>query len=232
MPSFLLKLSGEALGAGSQGIAPPTLDKYCADLRNAQSSGAQIAVVLGGGNIFRGGELAAVGLDRVTGDRMGMLATVINGLAMSDGLRRAGVSCELFAAGGVTGMVAAYERDAAVRAMAEGRVVILTGGTGNPYFTTDTAACLRGIELGVDAVVKATNVDGVYSADPKTDSAAERFEHITYDEVLRRELGVMDLTAIVLCKENAMPLIVCDIDAPNALTMVAEGRTIGTRITA
>ena len=163
---------------------------------------------------------------------MGMLATVINGLAFGDALQRAGVDCALFAAVGIAGVVEGYERDAALRALRAGRVVILTGGTGNPYFTTDTAACLRGIELGVEMVVKATNVDGVYSADPRIDANAQRFACITYDEVLDRALGVMDLTAIVLCKENAMPLVVCDINMPNALARVAGGEALGTRITA
>ncbi|MEM9622668.1 MAG: UMP kinase [Pseudomonadota bacterium] len=231
MTALLLKLSGEALGGENGfGIEPDILRQLTRDIGALIDAGSKVAVVLGGGNIFRGQALAANGLDRVAGDRMGMLATVMNGLACSDFLHQAGVANQVYSAVGISGVVAGYDRNIARAAMQRGEVVILCGGTGNPYFTTDTAACLRGIELGVDVVVKATNIDGVYNADPKVDPDATRFDTITYDEVVRRELAVMDLTAIVLCKENDMPLVVCDINAPNALVEIARGSTVGTRV--
>ena len=161
---------------------------------------------------------------------MGMLATVMNGLALNDFLRRRGIVSQLFSAVPMPGMVEGYNRDTAKAAMQNGAVVILTGGTGNPFFTTDTAACLRAVELGVDAILKATNVDGVYSSDPKKDASALRFEHITYNEVLERELAVMDLTAIVLCKENDLPLVVFDSSESRSLTRIAAGDHVGTRV--
>ena len=231
MTCYLLKLSGEALGGDAGvGIEPSVLKHYCDEIEAAVREGIQLAVVLGGGNLFRGSHLAQAGMDRVIGDRMGMLATVMNGLALNDFLQRRGIASKLFSAVPMAGMVDGYQRDLARDAMHRGDVVILTGGTGNPFFTTDTAACLRAVELGVDAVLKATNVDGVYSADPRKDSAAVRFEHITYQEVLERELAVMDLTAIVLCKENALPLIVFDASESRTLTRLAAGEQVGTRV--
>ena len=170
LPAFLLKLSGEALGGeAGVGIEPEILKHYCDEIEAAHREGIKLAVVLGGGNLFRGAHLAAAGMDRVIGDRMGMLATVMNGLALNDFLRRRGIASQLFSAVPMPGMVEVYNRDTAKAAMQNGAVVILTGGTGNPFFTTDTAACLRAVELGVDAILKATNVDGVYSSDPKKD---------------------------------------------------------------
>ena len=231
MTRYLLKLSGEALGGDAGvGIEPSVLKHYCDEIETAVREGIQLAVVLGGGNLFRGAHLAQAGMDRVVGDRMGMLATVMNGMALNDFLQRRGISSKLFSAISMAGMVDGYQRDLARDAMHRGDVVILTGGTGNPFFTTDTAACLRGVELGVDAVLKATNVDGVYSADPRKDSAAVRFERITYQEVLEQELAVMDLTAIVLCKENALPLIVFDASESRTLTRLAAGERVGTRV--
>ena len=231
MTRYLLKLSGEALGGDAGvGIEPSVLKHYCDEIEAAVREGIQLAVVLGGGNLFRGAHLAQAGMDRVVGDRMGMLATVMNGLALNDFLQRRGIASKLFSAIPMAGMVDGYQRDLARDAMHRGDVVILTGGTGNPFFTTDTAACLRGVELGVDAVLKATNVDGVYSADPRKDSAAVRFERITYQEVLEQELAVMDLTAIVLCKENALPLIVFDASESRTLTRLAAGEEVGTRV--
>ncbi len=231
MSALLLKLSGEALGGDAGfGIEPAVLKKLCADINNMLVHGCQLAIVLGGGNIFRGQGLAENGLDRVAGDRMGMLATIMNGLAMQDFLHSDGIISRIFSAVPIPGLVAGYERNEAKEALQSGHVVILCGGTGNPYFTTDTAACLRGIELGVDRVVKATNIDGVYSADPKLDPGATKYTTITYDEVVARELGVMDLTAIVMCKENNMPLVVCDINAEDTLVKIARGEHVGTRV--
>ncbi len=231
MPAFLLKLSGEALGGETgAGIEPEVLKHYCDEIESAHRAGIKLAVVLGGGNLFRGAHLAAAGMDRVVGDRMGMLATVMNGLALHDFLRRRGISSRLYSAVAMPGMVEGYNRDTARMAMRQGEVVILTGGTGNPFFTTDTAACLRGVELGVDAILKATNVDGVYSADPKTDPSAVLFQQISYNEVLAQELSVMDLTAIVMCKENNLPLVVFDSSESQTLTRIASGDQVGTRV--
>lgn len=233
MPRLLLKLSGEALGGESGfGLAPEVLTRIGDDIRQVVSHGVELAIVLGGGNLFRGQHLAASGMDRVVGDRMGMLATVMNGLAMGDFLRQAGVSNQLFSSVAMPGIAPGYNRDEARRVMSDGHVAILSGGTGNPFFTTDTAACLRGVELGADAVLKATNVDGVYDADPKQDATAIKYATVTYDEVLQRELKVMDLTAIVLCKENDMPLVVFDMLKPGALVEIANGGTVGTRVVA
>jgi len=230
---LLLKLSGEALGGDSGfGLSPDVLGDLCEDLRGLVQQGVELGLVVGGGNLFRGQHLAAAGMDRVIGDRMGMLATVMNGLALGDFLNQAGVDTQLYSSAAIAGIAPAYNRDLARRDMSDGKVVILSGGTGNPFFTTDTAACLRGIELGVDAVLKATNVDGVYDADPKTNADAKKFDTITYDEVLARGLGVMDLTAIVLCRENAMPLVVFDMLDRGALQAIARGESPGTRVIA
>ena len=171
-------------------------------------------------------------MDRVVGDRMGMLATVMNGLAMGDFLTQAGVPNSLYSSVAIAGIARGYNRDDARADMASGRVAVLSGGTGNPFFTTDTAACLRGVELGVDVVLKATNVDGVYDSDPKQNPDAQKFDTISYTEVLHRELGVMDLTAIVLCKENDMPLVVFDMLESGALAAIASGAKVGTRVVA
>lgn len=231
MPTYLLKLSGEALGGEAGfGIEPDILRQVCSDILAARDAGTQLAVVLGGGNLFRGQTLAHNGLDRVVGDRMGMLATVMNGLAFGDFLSQAGVGNQVFSAAAIPGVTRGYNRDEARQVLDRGEVAVLTGGTGNPFFTTDTAACLRGIELGVDAVLKATNVDGVYDSDPKTNANAQRYDEISYQAVLDQELGVMDLTAIVLCKEHDMPLVVFDMHHPGNLVQIAKGGKVGTRV--
>lgn len=231
MPRFLLKLSGEALGgAAGFGIDPNVITEICGEIEAARSHGVKMAIVLGGGNVYRGAQLAKAGMDRVTGDRMGMLATVMNGLALADFLEARSIPTALFSAQAIAGTVAGYNRDEALAALALDKVVVLVGGTGNPLFTTDTAACLRAIELDADAVLKATTVDGVYTADPKSDPSATKYATVTYDEVLARELGVMDLAAIVLCKEHQMPLVVFDFAAQGALVDIANGATVGTRV--
>lgn len=231
MPRLLLKLSGEALGGDSgQGIDPAVLEHFCRQIQGAVDAGIELVVVLGGGNLFRGAALSAAGMDRVVGDRMGMLATVMNALALGDFLTRQGIANQVYSATGIPSIVPTYERDQALGAIAQGTVVILSGGTGNPLFTTDTAACLRGIELGADAVLKATNVDGVYSADPKKDPSATRYTRVTFDQVLEQQLGVMDLTAMVLCRDHAMPIVVFDVQKDGALLAISEGADIGTRV--
>ena len=231
MSRLLLKLSGESLGGTTgQGIEPDVLGHFCREIRIAVDAGIELGVVLGGGNLFRGAALSQAGMDRVVGDRMGMLATIMNALALGDFLTRAGIANNVFSASGLPGITPAYERDLALTAMSQGRVVILSGGTGNPFFTTDTAACLRGIELSTDAVLKATNVDGVYSADPKKDPNATRYSQITFDQVLEQQLSVMDLTAMVLCRENAMPVVVFDVNAEGALVAISRGEDVGTRV--
>ena len=176
------------------------LAHFCRQIKRAVDVGIELGVVLGGGNLFRGAALSEAGMDRVIGDRMGMLATIMNALALGDFLTREGVANQVYTATGIPGIAPAYERDQALERWSQGKVLILSGGTGNPLFTTDTAACLRGIELRTDAVLKATNVDGVYSADPKKDPSAVRYSRITFDQVLEQQLGVMDLTAMVLCR--------------------------------
>ncbi len=231
LPRLLLKLSGEALGGEAGfGLAPQVLVALCEDLQALVAQGTQLALVIGGGNLFRGQQLAAAGMDRVVGDRMGMLATVMNGLAVGDFLRQRGVEARVYCSVPIAGIAAGYDRDLADRDLAAGRVVILSGGTGNPFFTTDTAACLRAAELGVDAVLKATNVDGVYDADPKVHPDATRFDVLTFDDVLARGLGVMDLTAMVLCKENNLRLEVFDMLDRGALQAIARGESPGTRV--
>ncbi len=231
MPRLLLKLSGEALGGESgQGIEPAILDHFCHQIKHAIESGIELGVVLGGGNLFRGAALAEAGMDRVVGDRMGMLATVMNALALGDFLTRQGIGNQVYTATGIPGVAPAYERDQALADLKQGKVAILSGGTGNPLFTTDTAACLRGIELQADAVLKATNVDGVYSADPKLDPQAQRYRTISFDDVLAKQLAVMDLTAIVLCRDHQMPIVVFDVGADGALVAISEGADVGTRV--
>ena len=231
MPRLLLKLSGEALGGESgQGIDPVVLGHFCEQIKQAVTAGIELGVVLGGGNLFRGAALSQAGMDRVVGDRMGMLATIMNALALGDFLTREGIANQVYAATGIPGVAPTYERDQALENLKQGQVVILSGGTGNPLFTTDTAACLRGIELKADAVLKATNVDGVYSADPKVDPQARRYSTISFDDVLTKQLGVMDLTAMVLCRDHQMPVVVFDVSADGALVAISQGADIGTRV--
>ena len=228
---ILLKLSGEELmGDEGFGIDPKVLDRMALEIGQLVSIGIQVGLVIGGGNLFRGAALNAVGMDRVTGDHMGMLATVMNALAMRDALERTNISSHVMSAIQMSGVVEHYDRRRAIRYIKDGDVVIFAAGTGNPFFTTDSAACLRGIEIDADVVLKATKVDGVYSADPMLDPTAELYEHLTYDEVLNKKLGVMDLTAICLCREHNMPLRVFRMSKPGALLNLVVGGNEGTLI--
>jgi uridylate kinase len=230
---LLLKLSGEALaGEGGFGIDPAIVGRLCGEIAEVAAKGVEVGLVLGGGNLFRGAALQRAGLDRVTGDQMGMLATVMNGLAFRDLLSQAGVTALVYSAIELPGVADRFHRDKALLDLAEGRVAIFVAGTGNPFFTTDTAACLRGIEIGADAVLKATKVDGVYSADPLLNPEAERFDTLTYDQVLGRDLKVMDLTAICLCRDHGMPIVVFDMQAEGALTRLVNGEKVGTTVQA
>jgi len=232
MKRILLKLSGEALaGQEGFGIDPDVVGRIAREIEAVMRSGVEVAVVLGGGNLFRGAELQEAGMDRVTGDHMGMMATVMNALAFRDMVLNLGLGAQVFSALKIASIAAGYSRDAAVRAMQQGRVAIFAAGTGNPFFTTDSAACLRGIEIRADAVLKATKVDGVYSADPMKDPDATRFDKLTYDEVINRDLKVMDLTAFSLCRDHGMPLVVFDMNEPDALTRIVAGDRVGTLIT-
>lgn len=229
----LIKLSGESLGgATGSGIDASTLERIASEVADATSTGIGISVVIGGGNLFRGADasLGAVGLGRVTGDHMGMLATLMNALALRDVLEARGTSAAVLSSHPVATVVDGYSVRTSLEHLAAGRVVIHAGGTGNPLFTTDTAACLRGIETGADLVVKATKVDGVYSADPVADPNAVRFEELTYMDVIERRLGVMDLTAVTLCEEHDLPVVIFDITAAGALTNILRGAKVGTRI--
>ena len=227
----LLKLSGEALmGEHDFGIDPKVLDRMALDIGSLIGIGVQVGLVVGGGNLFRGAALNAAGMDRVTGDHMGMLATVMNGLAMRDALERSNIRTRVMSAIPMSGIVEHYDRRRAVRDLKDCDVVIFCAGTGNPFFTTDSAACLRGIEIEADAVLKATKVDGVYSADPYKDPTAEKYDRLTYDEVLDKKLGVMDLTAICLARDHGMPLRVFDMNRSGALTRIVTGESEGTLI--
>lgn len=228
---LLLKMSGEALmGDGDFGIDSATLARYAADIAELAGKGIQVGVVIGGGNIFRGAGLAGGGFDRVRGDHMGMLATVMNSLAMQDQLSKLNIDARTLSAFRIDTVCESYSRDAAVAHLEAGRVAIMAAGTGNPYFTTDSAASLRAIEIGADLMIKATKVDGVYSADPKKDPSAEFYATLTYDQVLEQGLGVMDATAVVLCKENNMPLRVMNINEQGALARLVSGESVGTLV--
>jgi uridylate kinase len=228
---ILLKLSGEALmGTEGFGIDPKVLDRMSLELGQLIGIGVQIGLVIGGGNLFRGAALHAVGMDRVTGDHMGMLATVMNALAMRDSLERSNIQTRVMSAITMEGVTEHYDRRKAMRYLAGGDVVIFSAGTGNPFFTTDTAACLRGIEMEADLVLKATKVDGVYNADPMKDPNAERFDTLTYDQVLDLKLEVMDLTAICLIRDHKMPLRVFNMNKPGALLNAVVGSAEGTLI--
>jgi len=225
---IVLKLSGEAL-AGSQGygIDPPVLDRIGEEVREVVDLGVQIAIVIGGGNIFRGVAASAVGMDRATADYMGMLATIINALALQDALEKAGVQTRVLSAIEMRAVAEPYIRRRAIRHLEKGRVVIFAAGTGNPFFTTDTAGALRAVEIGADAIIKATKVDGVYSADPKLDPAAKRIDRLTYIEVLNRGLGVMDTTAISLCMDNKLPIVVFDLMRAGNIKRIVLGEPVG-----
>jgi uridylate kinase len=224
----LLKLSGEALvGPKNFGIDYGTIESICRQVADIKSLGIELAIVVGGGNIFRGLEVSKYGLDRVTADNMGMLATVINALALQDNLERLGVYTRVMSAIRIESFAEPYIRRRAIRHMEKGRVVIFAAGTGNPYFSTDTAAALRAQEVHADVLIKATNVDGVYTADPKTNPDAELIPRVTYTDVLHKELRVMDLTAITLCKDNGTPVIVFNLNRPGNLKKVIMGEAIG-----
>ncbi|OGT57431.1 MAG: UMP kinase [Gammaproteobacteria bacterium RIFCSPHIGHO2_12_FULL_42_10] len=227
----LVKLSGEALqGDHLFGIDASRLARIAQEIANAVESNAQIALVIGGGNLIRGADLSATGFDRITGDQMGMLATVINGLALRDALEKKGVPATLMSAFGVAGVADQYDRYRVQALLQEGRVVILSGGTGNPLVTTDSAAALRGIEIGADIVVKATKVDGVYDRDPIKDPTASRYQKLNYNDVISQRLGVMDLTAILLCQDHGLPIRVCNMNKQNALKRIVMGEEVGTLI--
>lgn len=228
---ILLKLSGESLmGRQGYGIDPERLNEYARQITEIVNQGVEVGIVIGGGNIFRGLQGAAKGFDRVKGDQMGMLATVINSLALSSALEDAGQKAEVFTAINMYPIGKHYNNRAAISAMESGTVAIMAGGTGNPFFTTDTGAALRGVEIGADAMFKGTRIDGVYTADPEKDPTATKFDKITYDEVLARGLRVMDLTATALCKENNLPIVVFDMDTPGNLAKVIAGEPIGTLV--
>jgi uridylate kinase len=229
----LLKLSGEALmGDLDYGIEPKVIQRIAAEIATARNSGVEIAIVIGGGNIFRGAGLSRAGMDRVTGDYMGMLATVMNALAIQDALESLDVYARVMSALQINEVCEDYIRRRAVRHLEKGRVVILAAGTGNPFFTTDTAASLRAIEIGADVLLKATKVDGVYDADPVSNPDAKRFETVSYDQVLSDKLSVMDATAIVMCRDNNLPLRIFDLTQENALVQAMSGAKIGTVVTA
>ena len=228
---ILLKLSGEELmGEEGFGIDPKVLDRMALEIGQLVGIGVQVGLVIGGGNLFRGAALNAAGMDRVTGDHMGMLATVMNALAMRDALERTNISSHVMSSIPMSGVVEHYDRRRAIRYIKDGDVVIFAAGTGNPFFTTDSAACLRGIEIDADVVLKATKVDGVYSADPMLEPSAELYTHLTYDQVLDKKLGVMDLTAICLCREHNMPLRVFRMSKQGALLNLVVGGAEGTLI--
>jgi len=228
---ILLKLSGEALtGSEDFGIDPKVLDRMALEIGQLVGIGVQVGLVIGGGNLFRGAILSAAGMDRVTGDHMGMLATVMNALAMRDALERSNITALVMSSISMVGVTDYYDRRKAMRHLKAGEVVIFAAGTGNPFFTTDSAACLRAIEINADLVLKATKVDGVYTADPFKDPAAEKFTTLTYNEVLERKLEVMDLTAICLVRDHKMPLRVFNMNKPGALLNAVVGGEEGTLV--
>ncbi|MEN8779208.1 MAG: UMP kinase [Glaciecola sp.] len=229
---ILLKLSGEALqGEGEFGIDPLVLNRMAQEIKELVEMGVQVGLVIGGGNLFRGEGLAKSGMNRVVGDHMGMLATVMNGLAMRDALHRAFVNARLMSAIPLNGVCDAYNWAEAISSLKSGRVVIFSAGTGNPFFTTDSAACLRGIEIEADAVLKATKVDGVFTSDPAKDPDAQLIKQITYQEVLEKELKVMDLSAFTLARDHSLPIRVFNMNTPGTLRRVVLGEAEGTLIT-
>ena len=227
----LLKLSGESLMGDQQyGISPAMLTQYAADIRQAVEAGCQVAIVIGGGNIFRGLSGAAQGMDRVQGDYMGMLATMINSMALQAELEKQGLRTELLGGLAIEPVCKPMSRRRAQEAMASGRVVIIGGGTGNPFFTTDTASTLRAVEIEADAILKGTRVDGVYTADPEKDPSATKYRSLSYSEALEKKLKIMDLTAFALAESNQLPIYVFDMNRPGNLLRVVEGEEIGTLI--
>lgn len=228
---ILLKLSGESLmGEKQYGIDEKRLEDYAAQIRDAAMKGIEIGIVIGGGNIFRGLSGTDKGFDRVKGDQMGMLATVINSLALSSALTAIGQPNRVFTALRMEPVGELYSKWKAIEAMEQGQIAIIAGGTGNPFFTTDTASALRGIEIEADAMFKGTRVDGVYTADPEKDPTATKFSSITFDEIYKRGLKVMDLTATTLCRENNLPIVVFDMDSYGNLNRVIDGEEIGTLV--
>ncbi|MEE1190487.1 MAG: UMP kinase [Bacteroidales bacterium] len=226
---ILLKLSGESLmGTQDYGISPDMLAQYASEIKQAKEEGAEIGVVIGGGNIFRGLQGAAKGMDRVQGDYMGMLATVINSMALQAELEKQGVKTELLGGLAIEPICKESSRARIKQALEEGKVVIIGGGTGNPYFTTDTASSLRAIEMQADAILKGTRVDGIYTADPEKDPNATKYSSLTYEEALNKQLKIMDLTAFALCRENNMPIYVFDMNKKGNLIKVIKGEHIGT----
>ena len=228
---ILLKLSGEALmGENQYGIDPKRLAEYAQEIKKVVDLGVEVAIVIGGGNIFRGVAGASKGMDRVQGDYMGMLATVINGMALQGALEDAGMSTRLQTALKIEAIAEPYIKRRATRHLEKGRIVIFGAGTGNPYFTTDTAAVLRGIEVSADVILKGTRVDGVYTADPEKDPTATKYENITFVDVLEKGLNVMDTTAFTLSQENNLPIVIFDMNKENNLLKVCQGETIGTKV--
>jgi uridylate kinase len=229
---ILVKLSGEALlGSGDYGIDPAVLKRIATELQDIEQMGVQVAVVIGGGNIFRGAGLARAGMDRVAADHMGMLATVMNSLALQDALESLGMHARVMSAIRINEVCEDYIRRRAVRHLEKGRIAVFAAGTGNPFFTTDTAAALRAIEINADVLLKATKVNGVYSDDPIRNPAAVRYPHLTFDKVLADKLNVMDATAIVMCRDNRLPLRVFNLNNPGDLTRIVRGEDVGTAVT-
>ena len=229
---LLVKLSGEALmGQYDFGIDPDVIKQLAIELDNLQQAGVEMGVVIGGGNIFRGAGLAKAGLDRVAGDHMGMLATVMNAIALKDGLQKQGLKVSVMSGLDLPQVCDNYTQREARERIGQGEIVIFAAGTGNPYFTTDTGASLRAIEIQADLMIKATNVDGIYDADPVKNPSAKKYDHITYDKAINQRLAVMDITAMVLCNENDLDMSVCNIGETGALLSLAQGENLGTRVT-
>lgn len=227
----LLKLSGESLmGTGQYGISPDMLQHYAEEITSIVKQGVELAVVIGGGNIFRGLQAAKSGIGRVQGDYMGMLATVINGLALQSALERNGIFTRLMTAIGMDQIAEPYIRRRAISHLEKGRVVILSAGTGNPYFTTDSAAALRASEINADVILKGTRVDGIYTEDPEKNPMATKYDNITFNEVIRSQLNIMDMTAFTMCYENDMPIVVFNVEEPKNLSRIIQGEMIGTKV--
>lgn len=227
---ILLKLSGEALSAGGEVIDPSILERYAQEIRKVKDLGVEIAIVIGGGNIFRGAAAAKVGIDRVQGDYMGMLATVINGMAIQASLEKHGMYTRLLTAIKMDAICEPFIRRRAMRHLEKGRIVIFGAGTGNPYFTTDSTAALRAVEIEAEVVLKGTRVDGVYTADPEKDATATKFNYISFDDVLKKGLNVMDTTAFTLSQENKLPIVIFDMNKEDNLLKICQGENVGTEV--